>query len=88
MPDSFGRYEAKAFVPTTAGTIKRVSVYGKTRKECHAKYVKLKARPTTVSRSPSRDKPRCCALKGGECYNSRLSVRMVKFVLAVPRNAL
>jgi hypothetical protein len=28
---------------TTAGTIKRVSVYGKSREECHAKYVKLKA---------------------------------------------
>ncbi|GLZ15072.1 site-specific integrase [Actinomadura sp. NBRC 104425] len=38
-----GRYEAKVFVPTTAGTIKRVSVYGRTREECHAKYVKLKA---------------------------------------------
>lgn len=38
-----GRYEAKLFVPTTAGTIKRVSVYGRTREECHAKYVKLKA---------------------------------------------
>ncbi|MEU6745683.1 hypothetical protein ABZ914_05635 [Spirillospora sp. NPDC046719] len=38
-----GRYEAKVFVPTTAGSIKRVSVYGKTREECHAKYVKLKA---------------------------------------------
>jgi integrase len=38
-----GRYEAKVFMPTTAGTIKRVSVYGKTREECHAKYVKLKA---------------------------------------------
>ncbi|MEU7986675.1 site-specific integrase [Streptosporangium canum] len=38
-----GRYEAKVFVPTTAGTIKRVSVYGKTREECHAKFVELKA---------------------------------------------
>lgn len=38
-----GRYEAKVFVPTTAGTIKRVSVYGKTRDECHAKFIKLKA---------------------------------------------
>jgi hypothetical protein len=38
-----GRYEAKVFVPTTAGTVKRLSVYGKTREECHAKYVKLKA---------------------------------------------
>jgi integrase len=37
-----GRYEAKVFVPTTAGTLKRLSVYGKTREECHAKYVKLK----------------------------------------------
>jgi integrase len=38
-----GRYEAKVFVPTTAGTIKRVSVYGKTRDECHAKFIELKA---------------------------------------------
>ncbi|WP_344586543.1 hypothetical protein [Actinomadura vinacea] len=30
-------------MPTTAGTIKRVSVYGRTRDECHAKYVKPKA---------------------------------------------
>jgi hypothetical protein len=28
---------------TTAGTIKRVSVYGRTREDCHAKYVELKA---------------------------------------------
>ncbi|GAA3952622.1 site-specific integrase [Actinomadura viridis] len=158
-----GRYEAKLFIPTTAGTIKRVSVYGRTRDECHAKYVKLKAqaddgipvasvnwtveqylaywlenvvrverRPKTVQGYESvvrlhlipglgkkrlgkltardvrvlitnvrqacqccrhgwdavRDKPRCCALKGGECCQSRLSVRMVQFVLAVLRNAL
>ncbi|WP_169953728.1 site-specific integrase [Microbispora sp. H11081] len=38
-----GRYEAKVFVPTTAGAIKRVSVYGKTREECHAKFVALKS---------------------------------------------
>ncbi|MCO6000142.1 tyrosine-type recombinase/integrase [Actinoallomurus rhizosphaericola] len=38
-----GRYEAKVFVLTTAGTFKRLSVYGKSREECHAKYVKLKA---------------------------------------------
>ncbi|WP_424536692.1 tyrosine-type recombinase/integrase [Sphaerisporangium viridialbum] len=38
-----GRYEAKVFVPTTAGTVKRVSVYGKTREECHAKFIELKA---------------------------------------------
>lgn len=38
-----GRYEAKVFMPTTAGTVKRVSVYGRTREECHAKYVELKA---------------------------------------------
>lgn len=157
-----GRYEAKLFVPTTAGTIKRVSVYGRTREECHAKYIKVKGqaddgipvasvswtveqyltywlenvrverRPKTVQGyesvirlhlvpglgkkrlgkltardvrafitnireacqccrhgwDASRDKPRCCALKGGECCRSRLSVRMVQFIPAVLRNAL
>ncbi|WP_018653808.1 tyrosine-type recombinase/integrase [Actinomadura flavalba] len=158
-----GRYEAKVFVPTTAGTIKRVSVYGRTREECHAKYVKLKAqaddgvpvaseswtveqylaywlenvvrverRPKTVQGyesvvrlhlvpglgkkrigaltardvrtfitrvrdtcqccrhgwDASREKPQCCARKGGECCASRLSARMVQLVLAVLRNAL
>ncbi|GAA1633253.1 site-specific integrase [Nonomuraea maheshkhaliensis] len=42
VPRKDGRYEAKVFVPTTAGTIKRVSVYGKTREECHAKFIELK----------------------------------------------
>jgi integrase len=139
------------------------SVYGKTREDCHSKYVKLKAqvedgipvasvswtveqyltywlehvvkverRPKTVQGYESvirlhlipglgkkrlgklnardvrtfitsvreacqcckhgwdatRDKPRCCAIKGGECCKSRLSVRMVQFVHAVVRNAL
>jgi integrase len=158
-----GRYEAKVFMPTTAGTIKRVSVYGKSREECHAKYVKLKAqvedgipvasvswtveqyltywlehvvqverRPKTVQGYESvvrlhlipglgkkrlgkltaqdvrafitgireacqcckhgwdadRAKPRCCAVKGGECCGSRLSVRMVQSIHAVLRNTL
>jgi integrase len=38
-----GRYEAKLFVPTTAGTFKRLSVYGKSREECYAKYAKAKS---------------------------------------------
>ncbi|MFC4591833.1 tyrosine-type recombinase/integrase [Sphaerisporangium corydalis] len=38
-----GRYEAKVFLPTTAGTVKRISVYGRTREECHTKFIKLKA---------------------------------------------
>jgi integrase len=36
----------------------------------------------------SRNKPRCCALKGGQCCESRLSVRMIQSVHAVLRNAL
>ncbi len=32
--------------------------------------------------------PRCCALEGGECCQSRLSSRMIQFVHAVLRNAL
>lgn len=42
VPRKDGRYEAKVLVPTTAGMIKRVSVYGKTREECHAKFIELK----------------------------------------------
>jgi integrase len=143
--------------------MKRASVYGKTREECHAKFVKLKAqaddgipvaseswtvenyllywlehvvrierRPKTyqgyesvvrlhlipglgkkrISKLTGRDvrlfitrtreacqcckhgwdaareKPRCCAVKGGECCASRLSVRMIQSIHAVLRNAL
>ena len=35
----------------------------------------------------SREKPVCCALKGGQCYDSRLSTRMVQSIHAVLRNA-
>ncbi len=35
-----------------------------------------------------RDKPQCCALKGGRCCESKLSVRMVQSIHAVLRNAL
>lgn len=35
-----------------------------------------------------RDQPRCCALKGGQCCESKLSVRMVQSIHAVLRNAL
>lgn len=35
-----------------------------------------------------RDEPRCCALKGGQCCGSRLSVRMVQSIHSVLRNAL
>jgi integrase len=35
-----------------------------------------------------RDKPQCCALKGGQCCGSMLSVRMIQFIHAVLRNAL
>jgi integrase len=35
-----------------------------------------------------RDEPRCCALKGGECCQSKLSTRMVQSIHAVLRNAL
>jgi len=36
----------------------------------------------------SRDKPVCCALKAGQCCDSRLSTRMVQSIHAVLRNAL
>jgi integrase len=36
----------------------------------------------------SREKPVCCALKGGQCCDSRLSTRMVQSIHAVLRNAL
>ncbi|GAA3115571.1 tyrosine-type recombinase/integrase [Nonomuraea salmonea] len=36
----------------------------------------------------SREKPVCCALKGGQCCDSRLSTRMVQFIHAFLRNAL
>ncbi|MGW2147192.1 tyrosine-type recombinase/integrase [Nonomuraea bangladeshensis] len=36
----------------------------------------------------SRDKPVCCACKGGQCCDSRLSTRMVQSIHAVLRNAL
>jgi integrase len=35
-----------------------------------------------------RDEPRCCALKGGQCCASKLSVRMVQWIHSVLRNAL
>jgi integrase len=35
-----------------------------------------------------RDEPQCCALKGGQCCASKLSVRMVQSIHAVLRNAL
>jgi integrase len=35
-----------------------------------------------------RDKPQCCAKKGGECCGEKLSVRMVQSIHAVLRNAL
>ena len=35
-----------------------------------------------------REKPRCCALNGGECCQARLSTRMVQSIHAVLRNAL
>ncbi|MGW0485505.1 tyrosine-type recombinase/integrase [Nonomuraea sp. NPDC003214] len=36
----------------------------------------------------AREKPVCCALKGGQCCDSWLSTRMVQFIHAVLRNAL
>jgi hypothetical protein len=36
-----GRYEGAAFVPTTAGTTKRVRVYGRTRKDVRRQLTKL-----------------------------------------------
>ncbi|WP_131740283.1 tyrosine-type recombinase/integrase [Actinomadura roseirufa] len=36
-----GRYEGAAFVPTTAGTYKRIRVYGKTREEVRRKLTKV-----------------------------------------------
>jgi integrase len=36
----------------------------------------------------ARDEPQCCARPGGECCESRLSVRMVQLIRAVLRNAL
>lgn len=39
-----GRYEGKLWALTTAGTLKRVSVYGRTWEECHGQFVDLQAR--------------------------------------------
>ncbi|SEG91101.1 Site-specific recombinase XerD [Thermomonospora echinospora] len=158
-----GRYEGAAFVPTTAGTFKRVRLYGRTHDEVRRKLTKLleqadqgipvaaeswtvgqyltywldnvvrpERKPRTaqgyesvirlylipelgnkrlgklaardvrafISRvralclcckhgvDAAREVPRCCALKGGECCQSRLSVRMVQSIHAVLRNAL
>jgi integrase len=158
-----GRYEGAAFVPTTAGTVKRVRVYGHTREEARRQLTRLLERADqgipvaaeswTVAnylgywlehvvkpeRKPrtyqgyegvvrlylipelgskrlaklaardvrvfitriraqclccrhgvdaARDEPRCCARPGGECCESRLSVRMVQSIHAVLRNAL
>ena len=158
-----GRYEGAAFVPTTAGTVKRVRVYGRTRDDVRrqltklleqadqgipvaaeswtvAKYlaywlqhvVKPERKPRTyqgyegvvrlylipelgnkrlaklaaqdvrvfITRlraqclcckhgiDAARDEPQCCARPGGDCCESRLSVRMVQSIHAVLRNAL
>jgi Phage integrase, N-terminal SAM-like domain len=158
-----GRYEAAAFVPTTAGTTKWVRVYGRTRDDVRrqltklleqadqgipvaaeswtlAKYlaywlehvVKPERKPRTyqgyegvvrlylipelgnkrlakltardvrvfITRiraqclcckhgvDAARDEPQCCARPGGECCESRLSIRMVQSIHAILRNAL
>ncbi|MGI8452014.1 MAG: N-terminal phage integrase SAM-like domain-containing protein [Streptosporangiaceae bacterium] len=158
-----GRYEGAAFVPTTAGTVKRVRLYGRTREDVRrqltklleqadqgipvaaeswtvAKYlaywlghvVKPGRKPRTyqgyegvvrlylipelgnkrLSKLAARDvrvfitrirsqclcckhgidaaraEPQCCARPGGECCESRLSVRMIQSIHAVLRNAL
>ena len=36
----------------------------------------------------ARQEPQCCVLKGGECCQARLSIRMVQSIHAVLRNAL
>jgi site-specific recombinase XerD len=158
-----GRFEGAAFVPSTAGTAKRVRVYGRTREEVRRQLTKIleqadqgipvAAENWTVAgylaywlehvirpeRKPrtyqgyegvvrlylvpelggkrlaklaaqdvrvfitriraqclcckhgvdaARDEPRCCPRPGGECCESRLSVRMVQSIHAVLRIAL
>ncbi|TMQ89787.1 site-specific integrase [Actinomadura soli] len=158
-----GRYGFAAYVPTTAGTLKRVQGYARSHEDARKKLTKLleqadqgipvsseswtvaeylaywltqvvqiERRPKTyqgyesaVRRhlfpelgkkrlgkltardvrlaltrireacqcccngwDASREVPRCCALKGGKCCESRLSSRMVQYVHAVLRNAL
>jgi integrase len=158
-----GRYGFAAYVPTTAGTLKRVQGYARSHEEARKKLTKLleqadqgipvsseswtvaeylaywlthvvqvERRPKTyqgyesaVRRhlipelgkkrlgkltardvrlaltrireacqccrngwDASREVPRCCALKGAKCCESRLSSRMVQYVHAVLRNAL
>jgi integrase len=158
-----GRYEGAAFVPTTAGTFKRVRLYGRTREDVRRQLTKLLeqadqgipvaaenwtvekylaywlehvVRPERKPRTyqgyegvvrlylvpelgnkrlaklaardvrvfitriraqclcckhgidAARDAPECCALQGGQCCESRLSVRMIQSIHAVLRNAL
>lgn len=158
-----GRYGFAAYVPTTAGTLKRVQGYARSHEEARKKLTKLLEQAdqgipvsseswtvaeylaywlknvVQVERRPKtyqgyegavrrylvpelgnkrlgkltardvrlaftriretcqccrngwdavREVQRCCALKDGECCQSRLSPRMVQFVHAVLRNAL
>lgn len=53
-PRKDGRWEAKAYVLTTNGLQKRVSVYGATRAEAKAKLSELKAQEAKGIPTPNR----------------------------------